>query len=404
MRPLFLIALCLSAGCATDPQFPSIPLAPYTTAHARAPSAAPEPPPAPALQSPPLAGHPTGGSGPLTLPGSIALRGYAQMSYAQALTGRKAQTPQPYDEGTFRPDRISLSLEREFGSGEGFDLGGRLEVLYGTEAMPPRGFLPDQEGDAQFDIPQAYLTVRLPGTHGASISAGRFLWPVFRETAFPSVTFATSPQTMTGGYLAVPVLRDSDGHGVLTLKAGPMLGTDLIKDNNGAFSLYGGVDWEPAHGSKIEANILVGPEHEGDTEDLRALLDITATWDASERLRLAGALSLVMEEEHGHTAFAGSVLAHAAYGVGRTGREREWQLVGQVEFFRDPHGIHLAVPGDLLEVIAGVAWTPEWVYEGHQFVAPVTVRPEIRWSYYTGTDKVPHDHQITALLAVILQF
>jgi len=68
------------------------------------------------------------------------------------------------------------AVERTYAEGCCFDVGGKVAVLWGTDArlLHARGLLDDQASDEyQFDLLEAWASVRLPLGRGLSVKAGK---------------------------------------------------------------------------------------------------------------------------------------------------------------------------------------------------------------------------------------
>ncbi|MHB8899388.1 MAG: outer membrane beta-barrel protein [Thermoguttaceae bacterium] len=266
--------------------------------------------------------------------------------------------------------------------GGGWDLGGRIDGLFGVDAPATQAF-GDGSWDARWDtsddygwaLPQVYGEV---GWGDVSVKAGRFLTILGWECVDDPPNFFSSnsyayyfgePATHTGA-LASWVARDS-----LTFHGGWTNGWDAgFTDNGGASTFLGGVTWSGLERLTATYNCSAGrlPEGQGQLYMHSLMLEITAT----ERLTwiLHNDLGVQPDGPAGCEAFWVGVVQYLQYDLTETlaaGLRLEW--------FHDRDGTRVApelAGGNFYELTAGLNWRPrEWLI----------VRPEVRYDRFAGS-------------------
>jgi hypothetical protein len=210
-------------------------------------------------------------------------------------------------------NQVDLRLERIVDSSK-FDVGGLMELMYGTDAgfvhssglgfngndpsdnNSPADIVPDKyRADYQFDITQAYIDVNVPVGNGLKIRSGKFVTLLGYETIDPrsnpfyshSWLFSALPFTQTG------ILGSYQFSDQWSVTAGITRGWDQTLEDSGpdggtcAVDGLGQVAWTPGKQWAIYLNWNVGPQDFGDTSHYRTVLDPIVTWQATERLRFA---------------------------------------------------------------------------------------------------------------------
>ena len=177
----------------------------------------------------------------------IQMYGHLEASYSYNFLydpAKELNLGRVFDIRNDRPivNQVDLNFERTVDlTSHQFDVGGRVELLYGTDAdfIHSNGLLSDQDffhgPEYQFDIPQAYIDVAVPVGNGLRIRLGKFLF--FKQidpnaSVFYSHSFsfgAAFPFTLTGITAYYPI---SDQLGI---EGGISRGWDQsVDDNNGA--------------------------------------------------------------------------------------------------------------------------------------------------------------------------
>ena len=202
---------------------------------------------------------------------------------------------------SIRLDVAALVVQRP--AEEPGEAGFRLDALAGSSVprlTAARGLFRDAgTGEAgDFDLLQAYFSWIAPLGHGLKVDVGKFVTSVgyeaidgpecWNDHATRSFLFSFSePSTHTGlkaGY--------SFSH-VVSAEALLVNGWDDAKDVNRSKTVGAGLTVTPGGGWTLSANLLHGPEGEGNDADDRSLLGVTA------RLEPGGAVSAALSFERG---------------------------------------------------------------------------------------------------------
>jgi hypothetical protein len=202
----------------------------------------------------------------------------------------------------FMMNQLGLHVERQVDSKK-FDVGGAVEVIYGTDAAFTHssgwGFGGDEPtGDDvsvkyrpyyQFDVTQAYVDVNLPIGNGLKMRMGKFLTLQGYEYVNPtnnafyshSWTFSAAPYSVTG-IVGIYSLNDQ-----WSVTAGVSRGWDMtMEDNNGAIDGIGSISFAPSSEFSVTLNWNVGPEDTGDTSHYRTVINPLVSWQVTKELKL----------------------------------------------------------------------------------------------------------------------
>lgn len=306
-------------------------------------------------------------------------------------------------------NQLDFNIERNVDlSNHQFDIGGRVELLYGTDArfIHSSGFL-DYDNffvgpEYQFDIPQLYVDIAVPLGNGLRIRAGKFLFfkqidpnaSVFFSHSF---TFGSAlPFTLTG----VSALYDFTDQ--LSLEMGFSRGWgQTFTDNNSAIDGFGRIRYNPADKTALTLAAIVGPEDDHDDSHYRVAVDFTATQGIGDNT------TLLLDSVLGYDA-AGSTTGAAAwwYGVAGYGvyKLNDYLSCGlRLEWYRDEEGFTTGLAQNLYEATVGVTYIP---FPDHPIAGNFKIRPELRYDYsskdyFDGLTK--HD-QLTAAVDAIFNF
>ena len=187
-------------------------------------------------------------------------------------------------------DQLDLNFERYLPvATTKWDVGGRIELLYGTDARLIHGSgFHDADGSGpeyQFDLTQAYLDVDVPLGSGVRLRGGKFL--LFKNidpnaSVFYSHTFWWDlglPNTMTGATAAYAI---SDG---LTIEAGVARGWDqALTDSNGAATAIGQLGWDVTDKWNLGFAFATGPELADDNHTYVSAIELNQGYKATDNL------------------------------------------------------------------------------------------------------------------------
>ena len=329
-------------------------------------------------------------------------------------------------------NQLDLNVQRLVGpdrpgnAGAGsFDVGGRVELLYGADArfIHAEGMFDhtDPEGgdtnditdgpENQFDIPQAYVDVNVPVGNGLRVRAGKFLF--FKQidpnaSVFYSHSFtfgAALPFTLTGvtGYYE---FTDA-----LSLEAGVVRGwDDALEDENDAFTGVGRLRWRATDALNLSVAAITGPELPDDNHDHRTAVNFVASYRVSDNL------TFLLDSIYGYQANAPGEGASDWYGAAVYGIYKVNDFVSaaaRVEYYRDDEGFTtgIATAGpvfgfssqSLYEATVGLTITP---FAHDELGRNLKVRPEVRYDYSSEDffDGFTEDDQVTFAVDAIFNF
>lgn len=228
----------------------------------------------------------------------LKLYGWVEAGYTWNIDSpsNKENTGRSFD--SFRDNRVRLNqtvlrLERALTSENKFDIGGMIELTYGTDAraIHQNGLMDKENPELQFDPTQFYGLVKLPVGNGLTAKFGKFATPLGYEViAAPyNPLFSRSflfqhavPFTHTGIQFDYPVLEE----GALNVYAGVNRGWDQWDDNNSSMS------WMLGAYGKLDKlgyflNAITGPEAPKENTDYRTVIDGTLTYALTDQVTVA---------------------------------------------------------------------------------------------------------------------
>jgi hypothetical protein len=307
-----------------------------------------------------------------------------------------------YDrDGEFNLNQLYFIAERAVDTeGYGWDFGGRVDLLYGTDYRYTTAagldahdnFSPRWNSSRFYGLamPQLYAEV---GYNDLTAKIGHFYTIIGYETVTaPDNFFPTHAYTMQYGepFTHTGVLFDWTPNDQVSFLAGVTNGWDTFDNQNGAQSFLGGITFSSSDkNTSLTLAITTGDERidEFDNRANRTMYSIVFVRNFTDRL------TYVFQHDWGQQRdFDG------------TGQEAEWYGINQylfykinccwtagvrVEWFRDDDGFRVAglddgnvssaggFQGNFYEVSLGLNWkpTPNFVF-----------RPEVRWDWFDGND------------------
>ena len=351
--------------------------------------------------------------------GGIALDGWI----SQGLT---INTDSPADRSNFpvafndrsndyQMNQLYLSLARAVGGDDWrWDVGGRVDLLYGTDqifatarGLETRGDFSPKWNSQRYGLamPQAYMEVYAPWGNGLTMKLGHFYSILGYETVpapenfFYSKSYALrygEPITHTG-------FLGSTRLGTLDFHAGMTRGWNNWEDNNNDSGFLGGMNWSsPDERTAIAFAIHIGREQDEPplNTNLRTAYSLVAQHWFSQRLEYAIQYDHAFEEgaaARGGDADWFGINQNVYYTINPC-----WRTGVRFEWFRDEDAVRVDTHAgaDYFELTLGLNWMPrEWV----------TVRPELRWDWASplGGRSLPvghRDDQILVACDVIMRF
>lgn len=335
----------------------------------------------------------------------------------------------------FQMNQAYLVLEKGIDTGGcGWDFGGRVDVLYGTDARFTKSLGLELRRDGsdhwnshrfyQLALPQFYGEV---GYNDLSVKVGHFYTIIGYESVMaPQNFFYTHAYTMqygepfthTGG-LATYQYSDT-----LQLLGGITNGWDAFDSVYTSVSFLGGAIWTSCdEATSVAFTFSTGNDDNGagnDTDDVRTVYSLVV------QQKLNDCWSYVFQHDNGwQQNFQGSGQDAQWYGVNQYLFYKYndcWKFGVRGEWFRDDDGARLVsqpvgdpnvaafyqangvnsnvVAGNYYEVSLGANYTPN---------ANVVIRPEVRWDWSDGTLAAPYndysrDSQFMGAVDVIVAF
>jgi hypothetical protein len=252
--------------------------------------------------------------------------------------------------------------------------GFRVDIAAGSsepEINAARGFFRNADtGKAHhFDITQAYVSFNAPLGRGLRFDLGKFLAPMSYESAtrYDAYNDNTSrsflfgyavPATNTGLKISYPFTDKVSGM-VMVVQ-----GWDNVEDNNSTKSVGAGLTYSPSPSFSATLTWIGGPEQLDNNSHRRNVLDLYATWKATDKLTLG------INADYGHEASAiypdknaqwGGAALYAIYAF-----NDRFSLGLRVEQFDDRDGARTGVPQTLREVTLTPTFKvgKHWVFRG----------------------------------------
>ena len=316
-------------------------------------------------------------------------------------------------------NQLDLAFERTVNlSKTEWDVGGRVELLYGGDArfIHSNGMFDNEDffdgPENQFDVPQLYADVNVPVGNGLRVRAGKFL---FFKQIDPNASVFYSHSYTFGGALPF-TLTGITGYYELNkewaFEAGISRGWgQSLEDNNGTIDYLGRIRYSPNDRTSFAVLFITGPEMDGDNGAFRTAVDFVGSHRVTDKLTCMFDL-VYGRQNNPQAALLPSVTTpqDAADWYGAAGYlvyrvDDRFSVAGRVEWFRDDEGFAsvLAVPQDIYEATLGVTITP---MPNSEIGRNLKIRPEIRydWSSEKFFDGLTSDNQFTAAVDVIFNF
>jgi hypothetical protein len=304
-------------------------------------------------------------------------------------------------DGEYQMNQLWLYAEREVDTGGcGWDVGGRIDFVYGTDARFTQAVdgleanWNQTEPFYQAALPQFYLDV---GYNDWLIRVGHFYTIIGYEVVqapdnfFYSHAYAMQygePLTHTG------ILLNRDIGPQWSFTAGLHRGNDQFDDTDGlnAMNYLGGVTWTNCAES-FSAAFAISCTEQGPGVN-QMIYSVVGTWNVTDRL------TYVIQHDLGETFDPAMGTRAEWYGLNQYFLYQIndcWSAGLRAEWFRDDDGVRVmglgvgnqnqgqpqAPPhfvGDFYEITAGLNWTP---------TCSLTVRPEVRWDWFDSDLPTP---------------
>jgi hypothetical protein len=329
--------------------------------------------------------------------GDLGVRtwGFIESGLMGRLTGGQDQLPGRLFDAR-RPDelrlnQLRLTVDRPYDATKDFDLGGRVDLLFGGDAKLTHaaGLLDktgEGNGDAWLDIPQAYAQAwfKTGADSGLEVLFGKFV-----TTHGIEVIDATGNALYSHSYLfdfAIPFTHTGvKANYVFNPQASAYFavveGWDVFQDNNHDVSYMAGgalSSKEQIGGharTQYSVNVITGPEQAHNVSNNRTVVDNTLTYWWTDKLSESVNADYGTEENVpgvGRAQWYGAA-HYLTYAVNEYVAPT-WRFEG----FRDQGGSRTGVDTAWYESTWGVAVTP-WPKD--PVLKNLSFRPELRWDF-----------------------
>ena len=204
----------------------------------------------------------------------------------------------------FQLNQAYLFLEKAVDtSGSSWDIGGRVDFMFGTDAPSTQaygwdnqilrsgdGYAPNIRDFNQYDVafPQAYVEIFAPLGNGLTVKAGHFYTIIgYEVVTSPDNFFYSHAYTMNygepfthSGVLATYQLNDN-----WSVTGGAVTGWDNFRQDGGDWSFLGGVNWASTDGkSALAVSLITGENGNDSVGQNTTMYSIVFSHDFSDRL------------------------------------------------------------------------------------------------------------------------
>jgi hypothetical protein len=346
------------------------------------------------------------GAGSAFKQAGLSVSGFLEAGYTY--NHRKHTSDEPILPGPFNHEvgnhfmmnQLDLQIARTVATDK-FDVGGLVEVIYGTDAafthssgMGFNGHDPTTDNDPaetgvgdtyranyQFDVLQAYLTINVPVGNGLKITAGKFVSLLGAETINPTgnLFYSHSWAFSAVNYTDTGILGTYKVNDMLTVTAGVTRGWDMsLEDTNGAIDATGSFAITPMKNVNVALNWSVGPENFDDSSHYRTVIDPVVWWQMTDAFKLG--FEGIYEYDGGRQGFA-PTLSHA-YGDYWGGVVYASYMINDYVTlngrFEKAHIYLTPSNTNIYDVTAGVTITP---FPKDPIGSNLMIRPEVRYDY-----------------------
>ncbi len=300
--------------------------------------------------------------------------------------------------GEYQLNQLWLFFDRPVETGAGWDWGGRVDVIYGTDWRFANSLGLENRINGAYQLygmalPQFYLDV---ARNNLTVRLGRWA-PSFGHEIIPSVAnffyshaygLCYNQPLLVTGVMASYQLTER-----WSVKAGTHRGSLMFEDPNDRWDFLGGMAWtSPGGGTELSYHLNHGPRH----PFLNDRFVHTFVW----RQQLSEDWTYVLQNDLGTERRGDPRGDEHALWYGLTNHlirqiNPRWSAGVRVDFFRDERGAAVAGCGNAPETFGwdggpgfagtftaltmGLNWRPH---------ANVVLRPEVRWDWYGGSGDV----------------
>jgi hypothetical protein len=288
----------------------------------------------------------------------------------------------------YQLNQLTLVTKRDVNTeGCGVDWGGRLDMVYGTDAffLQAGGLERNwgQTGMYQMAVPQFYFDI---GINDWTIRTGHFYTTLGYEVCTPPDNFFYShsysmqygePFTHTG-MLFMRKVNDQ-----LSFSAGFHRGIDQFDDSalgDDSLGFLGGVTWtSKSERLSLAFSLTASEEGPGNKVTIYSLVG---------KYKVSDKLTYVAQHDYGQASEPAKAEWYSLNQYLLYQLNDKWSLGGRYEIFRDNNGTRVIgvrpgnthvgpYEGNFYETSVGLNWKPN---------PNIVVRPELRWDWFDGTN------------------
>ncbi|MBP89341.1 MAG: hypothetical protein CMJ64_21955 [Planctomycetaceae bacterium] len=353
------------------------------------------------------------------LPGGITITGWIEAGGTAAAdrpTNRFVRPVTFNDREEVVVNQFYSVVERALDTSCGWDVGGRIDILFGTDARftEVRGLELERDGSAskwnnhrfyRLSTPQAYVEF---GVGSLSAKVGHWYTTIGYETVTaPDNFFYSHAYAMAYGepftHTGVLVNYDMDG---LSVYGAVHNGWDNFDSNTERAALLAGFNWT----STDEVTTLAFALSTGDELNGLGVYSERSVYSIVFGRQLSDKIQYVLQHDNAWQADDGGANIDAEwYGVNQYlfyDINDCWALGARLEWFRDDDGVRVpnwagntGTSGSYYNATVGLNWKP---------TSNLAIRPEARWDWFDGTGNPYADgqrnDQFTASFDAILLF
>ncbi len=314
-------------------------------------------------------------------------------------------------------NQLDLSIERTVDTAKSVkdhsvDVGAHVQWIYGADAglIHSNGLFDWYDNRYsprnQFDPVQAYIDVALPVGNGLKLRAGKFVTLLGKEVINPTQNYLFSHSYLFGyaiPFTHVGVLGTYSLSDELSVTAGFTRGwNQSLEDNNDAIDFLGSLAYAPNKKWSFSLSMTEGPEAAGDNGDYWTVVDLVASYQATDRLKLE------LNADYGdapHALSSGDsaqwygIAGYASYQLNKA-----VTLNSRLEWYDDVDGFTLGNgSNNVYEATLGVSIKP---FTDDAVGSNLVIRPEIRLDYSDKPffDNATDHYQFTAAIDAFFTF
>jgi len=338
------------------------------------------------------------GAASFMLPGEFTLSGWLEAGATASADSPITRSVSPVafnDRQEVQMNQLYASLGRNVHTEcQCFDFGGRIDLLYGTDArfVQATGLETRRDGSAKWNtasfyqlaMPQVYAEV---GLGNLSVKVGHWYSPIGYENV-------TAPDNFFYSHSYSEVYGQPFTHtGVLTtyamsehaaVYAGIHNGWDNFDASTNRGALLTGVNWASCDGRRTLAFGITS----GDEINNQAVYSDRTMYSIVAGVALADRLQYVLEHDMGwQRDDLAPGLDSEWYGLNQAllyTINDCWKIGGRMEWFRDDDGVRVAnASGSYYAMTIGMNWI---------LASDFMIRPEVRWDWFDGAGGHPFDN------------